>query len=97
MTLEDQSLTNAELNGKANQLARYLRERGVGPDQVVGICLERGLQMVIGVLGVLKAAGAYLPLDPSYPAERLQDMLEDASPQVVLSHKAAGAVEHRCD
>src|SRR6185437_10753127 len=58
---------------------------GVVPDQVVGICLERGFEMVIGMLGILKAGGAYLPLDPSYPAERLQQMLEDAAPRVVLT------------
>jgi amino acid adenylation domain-containing protein len=82
-----QSLTYAELNGKANQLARYLREQGVGPDQLVGICVERSLEMVVGLLGILKAGGAYLPLDPYYPAERLQYMLEDAVPRVVLTQK----------
>ncbi|MFC4311926.1 amino acid adenylation domain-containing protein, partial [Steroidobacter flavus] len=77
---ETQSLTYEQLNGRANQLARYLRARGVGPDRRVGICIERSLEMVIGVLGTLKAGGAYVPLDPNYPAERLRYMIEDAAP-----------------
>ena len=81
----DQSLTYAELNTKSNQLARYLRERGTGPDQLVGICVERSLEMVVGLLGILKAGGAYVPLDPSYPAERLHYMLDDAAPRVLLT------------
>ncbi|MFC4311933.1 condensation domain-containing protein, partial [Steroidobacter flavus] len=81
---ETQSLTYEQLNGRANQLARYLRARGVGPDRRVGICIERSLEMVIGVLGTLKAGGAYVPLDPNYPAERLRYMIEDAAPQVLL-------------
>lgn len=82
------SLTYAELNLKANQLARFLRERGVGPDQLVGICVERSLEMVIALLAALKAGGAYLPLDPRYPTERLQYMLEDAAPKVVLTQRS---------
>jgi len=82
---EGESLTYAELNGRANQLARYLINRGVGPDQLVGVCIERSLGMVIGLLGILKAGGAYVPLDPTYPTERLTYMLEDAAPQLVLT------------
>src|SRR5581483_2107584 len=82
---EGSSFTYQELNGKANQLARHLRERGVRPDQLVGICLERGLEMVIGILGILKAGGAYLPLDPAYPSERLAYILADAAPTVLLT------------
>ena len=82
---DEQSLTFAELNQKANQLARYLRDKGVGPDRLVGICVERSLEMVVGLLGTLKAGGAYLPLDPSYPAERLAYMLGDASPTILLT------------
>lgn len=81
---EGRTLTYAELNSKANQLARYLRALDVGPDRLVAVCLERGLELVISLMGILKAGGAYLPLDPNYPAERLQYMLEDAAPQVVL-------------
>jgi amino acid adenylation domain-containing protein len=82
---EGESLTYAVLNGRANLLARYLRNQGVGPDQLVGIFLERGLEMVVGLLGILKAGGAYMPLDPNYPPERLQQMLEDAAPEIVLT------------
>ena len=85
---EELELTYAELNGKANQLARYLREAGVGPDRRVGICVERGLNMMIGLLGILKAGGAYVPLDPGYPAERLAFMLADSSPVVLLEEAA---------
>jgi amino acid adenylation domain-containing protein len=84
---ERQSLTYRELNDRANQLARYLRSSGVGPDQLVGICVERGLEMVIGLLGILKAGGAYLPLDPTYPAERLAYLLTDAAPKVLLTQE----------
>jgi amino acid adenylation domain-containing protein len=78
------SLTYAELNTRANQLARYLASEGVRPNGLVGICLERCPEMIVGLLGTLKAGGAYLPLDPSYPSERLQYMLKDASPGLVL-------------
>jgi amino acid adenylation domain-containing protein len=81
---EGQSLTYAGLNSRANQLARHLRDKGVGPDQLVGICVERSLEMVVGLLGILKAGGAYVPLDPDYPAERLASMLKDAAPRVLL-------------
>jgi amino acid adenylation domain-containing protein len=80
----EHSLTYAQLNRRANQLAGELREAGVGPDTVAGICLERGIEMIVAVLATLKAGGAYLPLDPSYPQERLQYMLQDAAPKVVL-------------
>lgn len=80
----DQSLTYIELNQKANQLAHYLRDKGVSADQLVGLCIERSLEMVVGVLGILKAGGAYVPLDPGYPAERLSYMVDDAAPKVVL-------------
>ena len=78
LTYETQSLTFAELNQRANRLAHMLRERGVGPDVIVGLCLDRSLELVIGLLGILKAGGAYLPIDPAYPKDRLAFMLEDA-------------------
>jgi len=81
----ERKLTYAELNLRANQLARYLRGCGVGPDRLVGICIERGLEMVVGLLGVLKAGGAYVALDPSYPSERLAYMLSDSAPEVLLT------------
>jgi amino acid adenylation domain-containing protein len=82
---EGQSLTYAQLNVRVNQLARYLKGRGVGPDELVGICVERSLEMVVGLLGILKAGGAYVPLDPNYPADRLAYVLSDAAPAVLLT------------
>ena len=80
-----EQLTYAELNQRANQLAQQLRALGVGPEVLVGLRIERGLELVIGMLGVLKAGGAYVPLDPSYPSERLQFMIDDAKPAVILT------------
>ena len=84
---EDQRLTYRELNRRANQLAHHLRSLGVGPDVLVGICVERSLEMVIGLLGILKAGGAYLPLDPDYPQERLAFMLQDTQVPVLLTQR----------
>jgi amino acid adenylation domain-containing protein len=84
---DGQRLTYRELNERANQLAWYLREQGVGPDVLVGICVERSLEMVVGLLGILKAGGAYLPLDPEYPAERLRYMVDDARPALLLAQE----------
>ena len=80
-----EDLTFAQLNHRSNQLARYLQKLGVGPDVLVGLCVERSVEMVVGLLGILKAGGAYVPLDPSYPAERLAFMLADARPAVLLT------------
>lgn len=82
---EGRRLTYGELERRSNQVARYLVDQGLKPDQLVGLCMERGLEMVEGLLGILKAGGAYLPLDPTYPAERLRHMLADAAPQLVLT------------
>ncbi|MEM6451442.1 MAG: amino acid adenylation domain-containing protein [Cyanobacteria bacterium P01_D01_bin.105] len=82
---EVQQLTYAELNQRSNQLAHYLQSLGVGPEVIVGICVERSPEMIIALLAVLKAGGAYLPLDPTYPAERLSYMLEDAQVPILLS------------
>jgi amino acid adenylation domain-containing protein len=84
---EDRQLTYGELNRQANRLAHHLRSLGVGPDVRVGICVERGPELLVAVLGVLKSGGAYLPLDPGYPPERLLDMVEDCTPVVVLTHR----------
>jgi aspartate racemase len=85
VAFEDQELTYQELNRRANQLAHYLRKRGVGSESLVGICVERSLNMIVAILGVLKAGGAYVPLDPAYPKERLSFMLEDTQVRVVLT------------
>ncbi len=84
---EDQQLTYRELNARANRLARYLQQLGVGPDVLVGLCVERSLELVIGILGILKAGGAYVPLDPAYPKERLEFMLGDSQVTVLLTQK----------
>ena len=85
VSLGEQRLTYAELDEQTNQLAHYLRDRGVGPDVVVGLCVERSLEMVVGILGILKAGGGYLPLDPEYPEERLAYMVADAKPRLLLT------------
>jgi amino acid adenylation domain-containing protein/non-ribosomal peptide synthase protein (TIGR01720 family) len=82
------SLTYAELDEAADRLAQELAARGVGPDSVVAICVERGLHMVVALLGVLKAGGAYLPLDPAHPAERLEYLLSDSAAALVLTQAA---------
>jgi amino acid adenylation domain-containing protein/thioester reductase-like protein len=84
ITFEDRTLTYAELDQRANQLAQYLQKSGVGPEVFVGICAERSIEMVIAVLGVLKAGGAYVPLDPNYPIERLRFMITDTNMPVIL-------------
>lgn len=82
---ETRSLTYAELNAQANQLAHYLRSQGVQPEQVVGLAVERSLEFIVGLLAILKAGGAYLPLDPSLPIDRLAGMIQDAQVQIVLT------------
>ncbi|HEX5751790.1 MAG TPA: amino acid adenylation domain-containing protein, partial [Archangium sp.] len=87
VSFEGRSLTYRELNHSANQLARALRRRGVGPEVVVGLLMDRSLEMVIGLLGILKAGGAYLPMDPTLPAERLEFMAEDAWLAVMVTRR----------
>ena len=82
-----QTLTYAQLNARANELAYHLQTLGVRPDVPVAVCMDRCPEMLIGVLGILKAGGAYLPLDPAYPKERLAFMLQDARPPVVLTRQ----------
>jgi len=84
---EDEQLTYRELNNRSNRLAHYLRQLGVGPEVLVGICIERSLEMVVGVLSILKAGGAYVPLDPAYPPERLNFMLSDAQVSLLLTQQ----------
>jgi amino acid adenylation domain-containing protein len=92
----DESLTYRELNRRANQMAHYLLALGVGMEMRVGLCIERSLAMVVGLLGILKVGAAYVPLDPTYPPERLAFMLEDAQPPVVLTQErlVAGLPAH---
>jgi amino acid adenylation domain-containing protein len=90
-------MTYEELNRKANQVAHFLRRNGVGPEVVVGICAARSFDMVIGVLGVLKAGGAYLPLDPDYPYDRLVFMLNDARVRIVLAQSQIAQTVFRSD
>jgi amino acid adenylation domain-containing protein len=85
VSYEGEQITYRELNRRANQVANYLQQQGVGPEVLVGVCLERSVEMVTGLLGTLKAGGAYLPLDPIYPRERLEFMLEDAGIRVLLT------------
>src|SRR5437660_1665332 len=87
VVFEDAQLTYRELNRHANRLAHCLRALGVGPETLVGICMERSFEMIIGLLGVLKAGGAYLPLDPAYPKDRLAFLLDDARPSVLLTQE----------
>ncbi|MBD2293363.1 amino acid adenylation domain-containing protein [Anabaena sphaerica FACHB-251] len=87
VVFENQQLTYQELNKKANQLAHYLQSLGVKPDTLVGICVERSLEMVVGILGILKAGAAYVPLDPTYPIDRLSFVLKDAQLKFVLTQQ----------
>src|SRR5262249_3265308 len=91
LVYEDEQLSYGDLNARANRLAHHLRGLGVGPEALVAVCLERGVEMVVGILAALKAGGAYLPLDPSYPPERLAYILEDGAPAVILTHALAPA------
>ncbi|MFD2875857.1 AMP-binding protein [Paenibacillus rhizoplanae] len=84
VVFESERLTYGELNAKANQLAHELRSRGVGAERIVGIIAERSVEMIVGILAVLKAGGAYLPIDPAYPSERIAYMLEDSGARLLL-------------
>lgn len=86
IVFENQQLTYRELNCRANQLAHHLQSLGVKPDFLVGLCVERSIEMVVGMLGILKAGGAYVPLDPAYPQERLKFMLS-SQVSVLLTQK----------
>ncbi|WP_424102173.1 non-ribosomal peptide synthase/polyketide synthase [Moorena producens] len=88
VVFEEEQLTYHQLNQRANQLAHHLQNLGVGPEVLVGICVERSVEMVVGLLGILKAGGAYVPLDPNYPSERLSYMLEDSGVEVLLTQQS---------
>ncbi|MEP6769656.1 MAG: amino acid adenylation domain-containing protein, partial [Acidobacteriota bacterium] len=84
-----ESLSYRELNGRANRLARHLRARGSGPEAVIGLCMERSLEAIVGILGILKSGAAYLPMDPALPRERLRFMVEDSGVRSLVTHGAA--------
>lgn len=91
----EQQLTYGELNCRANQLAHYLQEQGVGPEVLVGLNIERSIEMVVGLLGILKAGGAYVPLDPSFPQERLAFMIADSKVPILLTQeKLLGSIPY---
>lgn len=97
LTFEDESLSYDKLDRRANQLAHHLRALGIGPETPVGICVERSLEMIVGLLGILKAGGVYVPLDPAYPRQRLQFMLEDAGANVLLTQeRLLASLPERC-
>ena len=87
LIFEDETMTYAELNAKANQLARTLRAKGIGPDDVVGLIIDRSFEMIIAIFAVLKAGGAYMPIDPAYPAGRKAHMLTNSNAKILLAHK----------
>jgi amino acid adenylation domain-containing protein len=92
VVFEDTRLPYAELERRANQLAHYLRGHGVSHDDIVGVLMERSTEMVVALFGILKAGAAYLPLDPSYPQERLRYMIDDAGLGLIISHQAVEAM-----
>ena len=87
VVFEEQELTYRELNARANGLARVLREKGVQPDRLVGIMVERSLDMIVGIMAILKAGGAYVPIDPAYPEDRIRYMLDDSGAELLLTHR----------
>jgi len=87
LVFDDQQLSYGELNRRANQLASYLRSLGVGPEVLVGVCVEPSVEMVVGLLGILKAGAAYVPLDPTYPLERLALIIEDIQAPILLTQE----------
>ncbi|PGS65018.1 non-ribosomal peptide synthetase [Bacillus thuringiensis] len=87
LKFDDNKMTYAELNERANQLARTLRDLGVAPNDLVALVTERSMEMIVGILAIIKAGGAYVPINPEYPDNRIHYMLEDSSPKVVLTYK----------
>ncbi len=96
LLFDEQEVSYRELNRRSNQLAHHLRQMGVGPEVLVGLCMDRSIEMVVGLLGILKAGGAYVPLDPTYPQDRLAFMLQDSQISVLLTQQRLkdGLSEH---
>ena len=93
LEFEGKEITYQDLNRRANQLAHYLVHLGIGPKNLVGICVERSIEMVVGLLGILKAGGAYVPLDPAYPKDRLRFMVKDAQVSVLVTQEKVSKIE----
>ena len=91
LVVGDETLNYRELNQRANRLAHYLQSRGVGPNVLVGLCVERSIDMVVGLLGIIKAGGAYVPMDPAYPTDRLTYMLDDSQAVMLVTHEYLAA------
>ena len=92
LTYEGKNLSYEVLNSKANQLAHFLQSKEVGPETLVGICAYRSREMVIGLLAIIKAGGAYVPFDPTYPAKRLEFMINDSQVPIMLTQKSCGTL-----
>ncbi|HZH63711.1 MAG TPA: amino acid adenylation domain-containing protein, partial [Flavisolibacter sp.] len=92
IVFEDEQLTYQQLNERANQLAGYLRSKGVGIERLLPICIERSIEMIVGILGILKAGAAYVPIDPEYPQERISYMLQDTGATLVLTSNGTSAM-----
>ena len=92
---EGHALTFAELNARANRVAHRLRELGARPDDLVGLCADRGLNMIVGLLGILKSGAAYLPVEPAYPRERIAFVLEDARVRIVVTEERSSQPSRR--
>ena len=96
LVFEDQKLTYKELNERSNQLAHYLRSKGVKAETLVPICIERSMDMITEYLGILKAGGAYVPIDPEYPEERIRYMLEDTGAFIAIKQQREQFKINRC-
>ena len=92
VVFQDTELSYEDLNGRANRLARLLIVRGVGPESLVAVVMERSADLVVALLAVVKAGGAYLPVDPGYPADRISYLLTDAAPVLTLTDQASAAI-----
>jgi non-ribosomal peptide synthetase component F len=88
LVFEGATMSYGDLDAASNRLGHYLRELGVGPESLVGICLDRGMEMVVGILGILKSGGAYVPIDPDYPLDRISYMVNDSGVSCVVSSVA---------